>query len=173
MMQLRLAGLSYAKIAKRAGISPQRVQQILSPPPAVMRFVRDRAQQICESCGLDIHDAGHVHHKGCKGLQADTYQDIENLQYLCVSCHTIAHSITRNLETLNLEIPIDPPMTPEELRSIREQTGLGPVAFARCLGVAYSTLWRWENDEAKITPAMERLIRMTAAQYRKQRRNIR
>jgi excisionase family DNA binding protein len=89
MLHLRLAGLGYTDIAARAGVSRQRVQQLLSPPVAVRNLVVNRAQGLCQSCGLLVGKSGHVHHIG--STNGDSYNDAENLQLLCVRCHGRVH----------------------------------------------------------------------------------
>lgn len=87
-MELRLAGLTYAQIGLKIGLSRQRVQQIISPPPYIRRIVVNRAEGRCETCGIKVNGSGHVHHKSCAG---EDYNDVDNLQLLCVSCHMKAH----------------------------------------------------------------------------------
>lgn len=91
-MSLRLRGLTYAEIGKEFGISRQRIQQLLSPPPAIERFIKNRAQGKCENCGLDS-PKGHIHHRTATGTTSEDYNDIPNLQLLCASCHRLAHGI--------------------------------------------------------------------------------
>lgn len=90
VLRLRLSGLPYRAIAERLGVSRQRIQQLISPPPAITNFVRNRANGLCQQCGIQVA-SGHIHHKGSSGLEPDRYNDLANLQYLCVSCHRIAH----------------------------------------------------------------------------------
>lgn len=89
-LELRLRGLSYAEVGKQLGVCRQRAQQLLRPPTAVYKSVRLRAKFKCEHCGVDIR-GGHVHHRKCVGATPDDYHDIENLEYLCPSCHRLAH----------------------------------------------------------------------------------
>ena len=88
MLLMRLEGEPYQSIADKAGISRQRIQQILSPPPAIRRSVVAKAKGKCEHCGIKVGSSGHVHHIGNEG---ENYQDIENLQLLCPSCHRKVH----------------------------------------------------------------------------------
>lgn len=87
-MRLRLAGLTYGRIAELVGLSRQRVHQLLRPPAEVRDRVVSRAGGRCELCGLAVGKSGHVHHTG--NAQED-YNDYPNLQLLCVSCHVHAH----------------------------------------------------------------------------------
>jgi hypothetical protein len=95
MMEYRLAGLSYQAIANKAGVSRQRIQQILRPPASVCQWVGKQANWCCQSCKINIGTSGHVHHREHKGLEQEDYQDIQNLEYLCIVCHGIAHSDDR------------------------------------------------------------------------------
>lgn len=38
----------------------------------------------------------------------------------------------------------------KEFRQARESTGLSQAEFARVLGVAQSTVWRWENGKQPV-----------------------
>ena len=88
---LRLDGKTYRQIGTALGVSRQRIQQILMPRPAVWNAVKNRANGRCERCGLagEFHP---VHHCGAGKDQADTFNDLENLQYLCVFCHRRIHA---------------------------------------------------------------------------------
>ena len=88
MLLMRLDGESYQSIADRADVSRQRIQQILSPPPVIRRSVVAKAKGKCENCGVKVGRSGHVHHIDNEG---ENYQDIENLQLLCPSCHRKVH----------------------------------------------------------------------------------
>ena len=87
-MMMRLDGESYQAIADKAGISRQRVQQLLSPPSYVRKLVKKRANDKCQKCGLLLGQSGHVHHVGNK---EEDYNDVDNLLYLCPSCHRKEH----------------------------------------------------------------------------------
>ena len=91
-LTLRLKGLPYSHIAERLGISRQRVQQVLAPPPRVRFQVLILARGLCAVCGVFVGQTGHVHHRGASGSVCDEYNDPENLQLLCLSCHRKAHS---------------------------------------------------------------------------------
>ena len=88
---MRLAGLSYREIGKELGCGRQRAHQLLSPPKEIRQLIGKRAGWECESCGIHI-DSGHVHHKECKWFEPDNYRDVANLMYLCIGCHTKAHT---------------------------------------------------------------------------------
>lgn len=87
-VELRLKGLTYAEIGRELGISRQRVQQITRPPAQVYDFVKRRAESKCEDCKVPL-GSGHIHHKHVTPLF--NYNDIENLEYLCISCHRERH----------------------------------------------------------------------------------
>ena len=106
MIQLRLDGYSYAEIATRTGLSRQRIQQIVSPPPYVRQLIVAKFAGLCARCGLIVGKSGHVHHKD--GAQED-FNDVDNLELLCRGCHRRAHAgtgderITRRLKTEGLD----------------------------------------------------------------------
>lgn len=89
MLNLRFEGRPYQFIANKAGISRQRVQQILSPPKAIRDFVIGKFNGLCTECGIYVGKGGHVHHKN-SNVDED-YNDIENLVLLCVGCHRRSH----------------------------------------------------------------------------------
>src|SRR3989304_3484970 len=89
-LRLRLHGLTYAEIAKRLGISRQRVQQLTSPPAYIRGKVIEKAGGKCEDCGHSGRDF-HVHHVECTGMAYELYNDLDNLRLLCPSCHRYAH----------------------------------------------------------------------------------
>ncbi len=84
-----MRGLTYSEIGSSLGLSRQRVQQLVRPPAAIYRFVHARAHGRCETCHVHTR-SGHVHHKSLN--DTDNYNDVDNLAYLCVSCHRIAHN---------------------------------------------------------------------------------
>jgi len=81
-------GLTYAEIGAHLDLSRQRVQQLIRPPRAIYEAVKSRAEGKCEDCGVAIQ-GGHVHHKNDPGLD---YNALENLLYLCASCHPKRHT---------------------------------------------------------------------------------
>lgn len=84
----RLNGKTYREIGEILGISRQRVEAIASPPMKTLQDLMKRAEGKCQTCGRVIGRSGHAHHNGD---QEETYQDISQLQYLCISCHLKAH----------------------------------------------------------------------------------
>jgi DNA-binding transcriptional regulator LsrR (DeoR family) len=91
-LRLRLEGLSYSEIGARMGVSRQRIQGLVQAPKHIRVYVSQKADNCCEICGVRV-SGGHIHHKAAKGLEAEDYNDIDNLQYLCISCHRKAHCV--------------------------------------------------------------------------------
>lgn len=50
-------------------------------------------------------------------------------------------------------------MTAKELRAIREGLGMTQQQLAERIGVAEHTVWRWENEYARISPPVANLVR--------------
>jgi len=90
MIKLRLDGFTYSEIGRRAGVSRQRIQQIISPPKAIRDFVIRKYNGHCMRCGLYVGKGGHIHHEPPN--EEEDYNDIEKLQLLCISCHRKIHS---------------------------------------------------------------------------------
>jgi len=86
-IELKIKGLTYEEIGKVLGVSRQRAQQLTRPSVEIFNFVKKRAGGKCESCGVRLN-SGHVHHLD----NTEDYNDIDNLKYLCVSCHAAAHA---------------------------------------------------------------------------------
>ena len=93
LLELRLQGFSYQAIGERAGVSRQRIQQLLEPPKAVRTAVVTAADGLCKDCGADIGASGQVHHKDAVNMDGDDYNDFVNLVLLCISCHIITHRL--------------------------------------------------------------------------------
>lgn len=87
-IDLKMKGLTYTQIGNQLGISRQRVQQMTSPPKAIREIVIKRAGGRCQKCQIKLGTHGNIHHEG--GEDYD-YNDIDNLQYLCTSCHISLH----------------------------------------------------------------------------------
>lgn len=88
-LEMRLNGLTYAQIGEKLGVSRQRAEQMVSPPKEITESVKVKAHGRCENCGIVVA-FGHVHHKNTTVLIED-FNDTQNLQYLCPSCHRMAH----------------------------------------------------------------------------------
>jgi len=93
---MRLDGKTYKEIAAEAGVSRQRIQKMLSPPPSIRCFVVKKFGGKCNRCGIFVGQSGHVHHNGDN---PETYNDIENLELLCIGCHRTAHTDSGYLST--------------------------------------------------------------------------
>lgn len=94
MFTLYSQGLTYSSIAVRAGVSRQRIQQLICPPKNVTKALLKRAKNKCEDCGLLIEKPGdgHVHHKEKDGLlTGDVKTLLRKLLFLCRSCHRRLH----------------------------------------------------------------------------------
>ena len=91
LLRRRLDGLTYAQIGLEAGISRQRVQKLLQPPPLVRLALSDKYEDKCADCGIDLQYRGHAHHVGANDGVED-YNDLPNLVLLCISCHRLAHN---------------------------------------------------------------------------------
>jgi transcriptional regulator with XRE-family HTH domain len=89
MLKLRLDGMTYDEIARKAGVSRQRIQQLLSPPPDIRDFVVKKFNGLCNHCGIKVGTSGQVHHHGTD--EEETYNDIPNLELLCLACHRAEH----------------------------------------------------------------------------------
>jgi len=93
MLELLLDGKTYQQIGDQFNVSRQRVQQILSPPKYIRDIVIRRDGERCSLCGIIVGQSGHIHHKDT--TNGENYEDIENLQLLCISCHRKKHSTLR------------------------------------------------------------------------------
>ena len=90
MLKRRLDGNTYAQIAEVAGVSRQRVQQQLSPPPAVKSYIHKKYDGRCAECQIGLGQRGHIHHKTTDTC-IDDYNDLDNLELLCATCHRLKH----------------------------------------------------------------------------------
>ena len=89
MIDLKLDGYTYQVIGDSFGISRQRVQQLLEPPTLIRKTVYKRAGGRCENCGILVGVSGHLHHRNNGDID---FQDIDNLELLCPSCHRLTHA---------------------------------------------------------------------------------
>ena len=83
-----MQGMTYHQIANLLGISPQRVQQLTRPNKQVFELLLKRAGNKCEQCGIHLYNRGHVHHKLLPSIPLNR---LDNLMYLCISCHLSIH----------------------------------------------------------------------------------
>jgi 5-methylcytosine-specific restriction endonuclease McrA len=120
MLKLRLRGKTYDFIGSKAGVTRQRVQQLLAPPKDIRDFVIKKYDGCCAECGLSVGKSGHVHHNNMG--DEENYQDIDNLQLLCISCHRKKHPTL--LENTKVE-------RNENIRSYRR---VHPRASLRAMG---------------------------------------
>lgn len=102
ILDYRLSGMTYEAIGKELGVSRQRVQQIISPPEHIRNTIVQRANGKCQRCGVIVDGSGHVHHIG---NISENYNDDENLELLCISCHRIAHNVYRPCPQCGRDIP--------------------------------------------------------------------
>jgi len=94
ILQDRLDGESYAEIGRKYNLSRQWVQQLLSPHAEIRNYVIEKYHNRCASCGILLNKGGNIHHKN---TDYESYNDIENLEYLCVSCHRRKHRSKPNI----------------------------------------------------------------------------
>lgn len=95
---LRTKGFSYQIIGKTLGVSRQYAQWLCKPPKSVMRELQIRSEwkteprgkRKCEACG-EAKAIYHTHHIDNK-VEVWEYNKLENLLYLCISCHREIHS---------------------------------------------------------------------------------
>jgi len=87
---MRLDGYTYLQIAIHFGVSRQRTQQVLSPPPKIKKLIQERYNYKCRDCGLLVGLAGHIHHENS---DMETYESDDNLYLLCISCHRKRHAL--------------------------------------------------------------------------------
>lgn len=90
MIALKLGGATYAVIGEKAGVSRQRVQQLLRPTQLLRQWLQQQTDGQCQGCGLVVGVHGHIHHQGD---DIATWDNRGFLQLLCVGCHHTAHAI--------------------------------------------------------------------------------
>jgi len=161
-LKLRLTGLSYGAIAEKLDVSRQRVQQMLRPPTAVYNWVKKNAQGLCELCGI-VDPHGHIHHKLTKTLE-EFYHDMENLQYLCPSCHRRCHEadIVAGVDR-KLEERFD---RTNPVRALINIHGVSVAEVARRVGASESSIRRWKEGMYPPTEYFERKIRVLLNSYK-------
>ena len=79
-----ISGKTYQQVSGEMGISRQRVQQLNRPDTDTILQLKVRAKNRCEKCDIPLM-CGHIHHISENVID---YHGLNNLQYLCVSCHT-------------------------------------------------------------------------------------
>jgi len=148
MLNMRLEGRTYKHIATKAGITRQRVQQLLSPPKEVRDYVIKKYKGKCADCDIFVGKSAHIHHDNSND---ENYNDIENLVCLCISCHRKRHRIPKSdkQKTTNKKIKN---MKPEEIKKLRKSLNMSQSKFALRLGVDVFTVRRWEYGRFKPSP---------------------
>lgn len=131
LLHLRLQGLSYTAIGVQVGLSRQRIQQLLRPPTAIYNLIKQQARGHCAVCDIQVR-SGHVHHQD--STNGDTYNVLENLIYLCPSCHKQAHSIPQHRETGD---PIEAMKEPMAWLRMATETNRRSVNCLRCEHIWY------------------------------------
>jgi len=144
-IELKLLGYTYAQIGKELGVSRQYAQQLVRPPRAIYELVKARAAGRCEECHDTVQN-GHVHHKGGNG---EDFNDVPNLTYLCLSCHTTIHHQgkikTPKQEAPKIKIEREGAMTGPELRAIRDSHRWTQLEMSKKLDIHPITLSRYEG----------------------------
>lgn len=146
MVKRRIEGYTYEAIAKEAGVSRQRIQQLLAPPKEIRDYIITKYRGLCFDCGLIVNKSGHVHHENS---DAEDFNDIDNLVLLCKSCHRKRHHF-------------GPPrrefMNKEDILGLRKKLRLTQKEFAGRLKVDAITISRWERGEQKPSAQAERQL---------------
>lgn len=93
-VEMKLAGSTYTQIGLALGLTRQRAQQLIKPNKWTCGEVRRLAESKCARCRQLIESPrdGHIHHASTENKDAKTYNQIENLEYLCLSCHRLLHT---------------------------------------------------------------------------------
>ena len=84
-IRLKLQGLTYEQIGNKLGISLGQAQVLIRPSAPTRKLVKQRAEGKCENCGTTLPN-GQYHHKSSKTTVA-AFNQAENLEYLCPTCH--------------------------------------------------------------------------------------
>ena len=141
MLELRLNGHTYASIAKLAGVSRQRIHAQLSPSRQIRDYVNHKFGGACNRCGLWVGKSGHVHH--FLDAYQDEYNEIDNLELLCLSCHRKAHGMPKPKVVIREKIieriiPTPKMEHPDNLLTIKQAT--------LELGIGVATFYRWQKQ---------------------------
>ena len=103
---MRVDGHTYQSIARKAGVSRQYIQEVLSPPRAIRDYVVEKYHGRCNGCGIYVGSSGHIHHMGKEVVD---YNNIGNLELLCIACHRGEHTEPPRFQCLYCEKPIKKP----------------------------------------------------------------
>ncbi len=164
-LNLRLSGLTYAEIAQKLGISRQRVQQIIAPPKYIRDLVVGRAHGRCEICGIFVGKRGHVHHNSCKN---ENYNDVDNLELLCISCHILVHNGPYSTENVSRTFEDLDSMNAKEIKEIRTALKITQAEMARRLKCTPDTVSHLELGKTRPSKST---IRKLERQKKKARGN--
>ena len=121
MLLLKLDGQSYRAIAEQAGLSKQRVYQLLAPPKAIRIMVVSKYEGRCANCHIHVGKSGHVHHVGTANF--DDYNEIDNLRLLCPSCHRLSHTGGVKAENTRRKLIEMPPPLAEQIKLRADESG--------------------------------------------------
>ncbi len=157
MSSLRLSGQTYQAIASQAGISRQRVQQLLSPPKVIRDIVIHKYDGKCALCGVEVGVSGNVHHE--EGNGEDNYQEINNLLLLCVSCHILKHNKTPNVDVRAKRATSRVRNKDINIREALDKLDLERGELAEILGVGIDTVGRWIRGDQRPRVAHLRKIK--------------
>ncbi len=146
MLKLKLNGYTYQYIAGQAGVTRQRIQQLLSPPRDIRDFVVKKYKGFCISCGIFVGKSGHIHHNG---EEFDTYNDILNLQLLCLSCHRNKHKGDDSTYKYSTNTKTDRNRAIVEMRKGRPELSLRDIAGIFCISKARVCKIIQKNSEGK------------------------
>ncbi len=118
--------------------------------------------RLCAECGSSVATSWHSHtfQYGSEAAAVDLTVCLPvrrcehcDFDYLDDEGERIKHeAVCRHLDVL----------TPNEIRRIRERTGLSRAAFAKITRIGEASLSRWENGIKVQTPANDRYLRLLA-----------
>lgn len=89
-IKLRIEGKSYGEIGSIFKVSRQRAQQYTNPPDDIRLEIKKLSNGRCQLCKVRTK-FGQIHHKLTTGCTLETFNNIDNLMYLCVKCHRLIH----------------------------------------------------------------------------------
>jgi putative zinc finger/helix-turn-helix YgiT family protein len=117
----------------------------------------------CSVCGsaTKVLRGQRYHYKEC-GLDNVYLDNIE--VRVCEKCKTVTPRIPRILEmhsTIARAIALQPyPLSGADIRFLRKHLGLKAKEWAALLRTNHTTLSRWENDDQKLGPQSDSLVRL-------------
>lgn len=82
-----LKGMTFAAIGQQMGVTRQRVQQVLCPPPDLRKETYDQADGKCQVCGVHLGHNGQYHSTDDGPIDDFT----QPLTLLCLACHRLKH----------------------------------------------------------------------------------